>query len=72
MKKKICCCAESVGLLPNCIAKGKDFVLQYSHCIAEIYAGRLRNCIAIHQGVLQVGRACVGWLCIAIHQVYCD
>ena len=36
MKKKKCCCVESVGLLPNCIAKGKDFVLQYSHCIAEI------------------------------------
>ena len=23
------------GLLPNCIAKGKEIVLQYSHCIAE-------------------------------------
>ena len=36
MKKKKCCCAELVGLLLNCIANGKDFVLQYSHCIAEI------------------------------------
>ena len=35
MKKKIRC-AESVGLLLNCIAKGKELVLQYSHCIAEI------------------------------------
>ena len=23
------------GLLPNCIAKGKDFVLQYNQCIAS-------------------------------------
>ena len=32
-KQKLC--RNWDGLLPNCIAKGREIVLQYSHCIAE-------------------------------------
>ena len=46
-----------MGYCPNCIAKGKDFILQYSHCIAgkcivtlQLYCKRqerrLWDCIA--------------------------
>ena len=33
-EKKKNLCINWNGLLPNCIAKGNEIVLQYSHCIA--------------------------------------
>ena len=54
-EKKKCWCRNWNELLPNCITKGKDFVLQYNQCIAKwkglsrlgIVLQRLLRCVAI-------------------------
>ena len=51
-RKKKCWCRNSNGLLPNCITKGKDFILQYNQCIAK-WKGLSRLGIVLQESVLQ-------------------
>ena len=62
-EKKKCWCGNWNGLLPNCIAKGKDFVLQYNQCIAN-WKGLSRLGIVLQESVLQ--HKDIGFSCIAI------
>ena len=61
-KKNFCSTsvAETVGLLPNCLVKKKNFVLQPCNCIARERAEKEKKLYCNTIIVLQAGR--LGWI----------